>query len=250
MRCTEDGDLRGVVEALLEQHAQLTAAAEVLGTDISRLQQKHDELVVSTAKQHQKHTQWHQDTAAQLETLAAAGKKSRLATAPSLTQRRDLSSDDACGDPSGPQLLVEGVCSCAGGLLVEGRNVTKELDVLAKEFAPTSTAAPTTMLATTAEATTTTRSFLYADYSANGGQRCEQIDGASYITSEALCELAASWLSLSDQDARVETVQGSYPVGCYWYSGELLFNRRTTWSGAVDGCSWCSDNRFDSICQN
>lgn len=35
-----------------------------------------------------------------------------------------------CSEPGGPQLFVHGVCSCTGGLLVHGRNITKELDTL------------------------------------------------------------------------------------------------------------------------
>ena len=87
--------------------------------------------------------------------------------------------------------------------------------------------------------------YAVADYSTNGGLRCSDIPDMDYIVSQSQCDLAAVELGLSDVVARVESNQASYPIGCFWYSNELLFNQRT--SGST--CLWCTDNRFDSICK-
>ena len=143
MSCTETSDLRELVDVLVEQNEKLMATIDELRTDFSELQGTHDELVASTTAHDHERTQWQQETTEKLQSLAS---RRRLTSALS-TQRRGLSSD-TCGDPSGPTLLVEGVCSCTEGLLVEGRNVTKELDEL-------SATATTTTTTTTATTTTT-----------------------------------------------------------------------------------------------
>ena len=156
MSSSETGDLRGLVDVLVERNTKLMATIDELRTDFSELKEKCDALVASTTAQRQRDAQWHQDTAAKLESLAG---RRRLSSAVS-TQRRGLSSE-TCGDPSGPALLVEGVCSCTEGLLVEGRNVTKELD---KFFAASSTTA-TAVASTTTTTSTTTASTVTANSS-------------------------------------------------------------------------------------
>ena len=113
------------VDVCAEQQAQLKATINELLTDFSELKEKYDALVASTTAQRHERAQWQRETNETLQLLAG---RRRLTSAVS-TQRRGLSSD-TCADPSGPTLLVEGVCSCTEGLLVEGRNVTKELDEL------------------------------------------------------------------------------------------------------------------------
>eukprot|EP00750_Incisomonas_marina_P001807 INCI11675.1.p1 GENE.INCI11675.1~~INCI11675.1.p1 ORF type:complete len:454 (+),score=62.85 INCI11675.1:147-1508(+) len=124
--CSETSDLRGLVDVLVERNTKLMATIDALRTDLSDLKEKYDALVASTTAQRHEEAQWQRETTEKLQSLAG---RRRLSSAVS-TQRRGLSSD-TCGDPSGPALLVEGVCSCTGGLLVEGRNVTAELDELA-----------------------------------------------------------------------------------------------------------------------
>ena len=123
---TDAEDLRGSVDVLKQQQPRLLATIDGLRADFSELQQKHDDLVALTAAQHHREAQWHQDTASKLESLAGR----RRLSPPVSRQQRGFSSG-ACADPDAPTLLVEGVCRCTGGLLVAGRNVTKELDELA-----------------------------------------------------------------------------------------------------------------------
>ena len=131
MGSSETGDLRGLVDVLTERHTQLEATIDELRTDFSDLNDKYDDLVASTAAQSHERAQWQRETTEKLQSLAG---RRRLTSAAS-TQRRGLSAD-TCGDPGGPTLLVEGVCSCTGGLLVEGRNVTKELNSMLRRPIP------------------------------------------------------------------------------------------------------------------
>ena len=124
---SEVDDLRGLVDVLVERNAKLMATVDELRTDFSELEQTLDELVASRAARGKEHAQWQQETTAKLQSSLAG--RWRLSSAVS-TQQRRLASSDTCGDPSGPTLLVEGVCSCTEGLLVEGRNITQELDEL------------------------------------------------------------------------------------------------------------------------
>ena len=144
MSGAEAEDLRGLVDAATEQQAQLLATTDGLCADLSELRQRQDALVASTTAQHQRDAQWRQDAAAKLESVA---DRRRLASAVS-NQRRGLSSD-TCANPPGPRLLVNGVCSCVGDLLVEGRNVTAELDSF---MAATTTPLPATTTASTTQA--------------------------------------------------------------------------------------------------
>ena len=116
--CSEMEDLRLLVDALREQNARLEehvyTAVSSLRVEFSKLQRECNLLA---AKQ--------QHAGAKLESLTA---ERRLPSAVS-TRRLSLSSG-TCADPSDARLLVEGVCSCTGGLLVEGRNVTQELNEL------------------------------------------------------------------------------------------------------------------------
>eukprot|EP00750_Incisomonas_marina_P024678 INCI5139.24.p1 GENE.INCI5139.24~~INCI5139.24.p1 ORF type:complete len:488 (+),score=59.76 INCI5139.24:219-1682(+) len=121
----EEEDLRRLVAVLVEQNTQLTAAADGIRADLSQLQQQHGALVASTTAQRHEHALWQREATAKLQSLVGG----RRLSAPVSAQRRGLSSG-TCADPSGPRLLVDGVCSCTGGLLVEGRNVTAELDDL------------------------------------------------------------------------------------------------------------------------
>ena len=123
--CSETSSLHELVDVVVEQNAQLTAAAQELKTELSLLQQELDALVASTTAQHTEQAQRRLEFAEKLDVLLSG---QRLPTGAS-SQRRSLSSD-TCSDPAGPQLVVDGICSCTGGLLVEGRNITDELDEL------------------------------------------------------------------------------------------------------------------------
>ena len=131
---SDTDDLRSLVESLAEQNTKLASTTDQLGADISQLQQQYDTLVASTATQRDKQQRWRRETAKQLESLAG---RWGLSTAVS-TQRRGLSSG-TCTDPDAPELFVKGVCSCTEGLLVEGRNITKELDTFFEAAATTTT---------------------------------------------------------------------------------------------------------------
>ena len=82
----------------------------------------------------------------------------------------------------------------------------------------------------------------------NGNLRCSDVEGLTDILSAAACGTAAQHLGLRDTVVRIERITANYPVGCYWYANELLFNPRRTWTGELDTCLWCNDSRFDSIC--
>lgn len=143
--------LRRVADVLEEQQTLTVATIDRARADLSDLQKKLDGLVASTAIRHQRRAKWHRDTAVKIELLVA---RRRVASAIS-TQRRGLSSSYyTCDEPSTSHLLVvDGVCSCTGGLLVEGRNVTKELDAFQMVSRDSSTAVTTstTEVSTTKE---------------------------------------------------------------------------------------------------
>eukprot|EP00750_Incisomonas_marina_P017700 INCI2358.1.p1 GENE.INCI2358.1~~INCI2358.1.p1 ORF type:complete len:252 (-),score=26.85 INCI2358.1:423-1178(-) len=48
----------------------------------------------------------------------------------SAESRRALVSSESCASPSGPQLFVDGVCSCVADVLVGNRSISSELDKL------------------------------------------------------------------------------------------------------------------------
>ena len=141
-----EADLHRLAAVLVEQNTQLTEVVDGLRVDLFQLQQKHAGLFASTTAQSHEDARWRREATAKLQSLVGGR---RLATAVS-TQRRGLSSD-TCADKTGPRLLVEGVCSCTGALLVEGRNVTKELDQLKgsgdlRPTTATTTAIPTAIV--------------------------------------------------------------------------------------------------------
>ena len=180
-------DLGQLVAALVEKNHQLVAEVASLQTDIAELQRQHDSLVISTTTQRHKEVQWRQKMQGQVEQLTGR----RFAPAVS-TQRRVLSSD-TCGDPSGPALLVEGVCSCTGGLLVDARNVTQEMDNLRNAFkttAATSWAAVATPEASSVNSFTTVcnpatdwfpRVVGTTSFSASGTGRCVASKTGAYV---------------------------------------------------------------------
>ena len=137
----QEDDLRRLKHAQAEQK-QLSAALDELRADLVHLRQRYGILFASTTVQRHKQAEWQRDTTARLESMAG---ERRLSTA--ISSHRRLSSG-ACVDPSGPQLAVDGVCSCTSGLLVEGRNLTKELDYLLRAIVPT--ASPLTSISTSA----------------------------------------------------------------------------------------------------
>ena len=145
--CTGEADVNELIDILVKQNARLTAAADALREDLFQLQQTYNALFLSTAVERHEQARWQRETSKQLASLA--GRRT-LVTAAS-TQPRELS-QGACADASAPQLLVEGVCSCTEGLLLQGRNVSKELDEL--KSAKGSTAAVTATITTTATAST------------------------------------------------------------------------------------------------
>jgi hypothetical protein len=133
---------------------------ELQGIDISRatrdlqgLTRDHEALVVSLTKRRFESRARRRDAAEQLEgldTLAAAligsggagdggGGGGVVDVPPQETPPPDggralVGVDSECsGGSSGPRLLVNGVCSCAAGLVVGGRSVLEELDVLNAE---------------------------------------------------------------------------------------------------------------------
>ena len=114
-----EDDLRALVESLVLKNQRLEATIADLRVE---LLSKHKNLAMSTARDRQRQVEWRRDVGQQLEGLK------RYAGAEGAT-RRSLSTD-SCVDPAAPLLSVDGLCSCADGLLVNGRNVTAELDEL------------------------------------------------------------------------------------------------------------------------
>jgi len=141
---SDTDDLRSLVESLKDHNAKLTAVANELGEDIAKLRQQYDYFIVATTTQRDKDKLWRLKTAERLESLAGSR---RLSTAVS-TKRRGLASG-TCADPNAPELLVEGVCICTEGLLVEGRNISKELDTFFEAAATTTTSTSTSFTSTT-----------------------------------------------------------------------------------------------------
>ena len=169
--CSTDQDWRGLVDAIVQQSKQLSSKVDGLRTELSQLQRDHKQLQHIHDANEQKYERWRRETNAKLQSLVGGGRR-RLSSSAVSTRRRGLSSADACSDPSGPQLLVEGVCSCTGGFLVEGRNITKALDSLLQSTittrstatsASTSTATSTSTSTSTSTAVASTSFFVSDD---------------------------------------------------------------------------------------
>eukprot|EP00750_Incisomonas_marina_P025486 INCI5500.1.p1 GENE.INCI5500.1~~INCI5500.1.p1 ORF type:complete len:549 (-),score=103.10 INCI5500.1:936-2444(-) len=143
-------ELTLIVNRLVEQNEQQEA-------QINGLRQELRAFTASTTAQRHRDIAWRQKTDTAVRSLQTTSRSQDANTQPTEGARRGLlpSSGSTCASSSDePRLFVNGVCSCAGGLLVEGRNVTKELDELmhnAQEGAPGAT-----VVATTAPVTTTT----------------------------------------------------------------------------------------------
>ena len=136
--CFEADGALGLVKTAVRRTKELQDEAADLRVGIRELQRRYDSLLASTIAQRRKEAQYQQEVERKLERLT---RVRGLSTAVS-TRGRGLSSH-TCADPDAHALLVKGVCSCVGGLLVEGRNVTKELDMLeATTLIKSSTAEP------------------------------------------------------------------------------------------------------------
>jgi len=137
----DENDLRGLVAVLVEQTNQLQQELSQIRNAYDTLQQDSVQLQQKHATHERKYARWQREINKKINSWVGGGRR-HLSNATS-TRRRGLSSSSTCSDASSPQLLVEGVCSCTGGLLVAGRNVTEELDAA-------------TIASTTPETTTTT----------------------------------------------------------------------------------------------
>lgn len=110
-----------VLLQLVQQNNRLADTVSSLRTEVADLQQQHNaiitahEALVATVAQYSPST---------------LGRIGRRPSATAAFQRRRLSR--TCTDPGAPELWVDGLCSCTGGLLVNGRNITAELDELAE----------------------------------------------------------------------------------------------------------------------
>ena len=138
VRSSETSDLRDLIEVVAEQSALLASMTDELAADLSQLQQQHDTLAAATATQREKELAWRRGIAEELDAFSNRRRESSTAS-----QRRRGLSAGTCADPDVPALLVKGVCSCTDGLLVKGRNVTKELSAL---FAAATTSTLTSTL--------------------------------------------------------------------------------------------------------
>eukprot|EP00750_Incisomonas_marina_P012273 INCI16696.1.p1 GENE.INCI16696.1~~INCI16696.1.p1 ORF type:complete len:416 (+),score=76.58 INCI16696.1:200-1447(+) len=143
--------LERLADVLGRQNAQLEAAMEELRGDLELAHEQHHKLASSIQKQQQRDRQWLREVDEKARLLLSSGGSGSSSSSSSSgggggegplwpttsgstqqQQRRGLSSSDAsCEGPlSGPQLVVNGLCSCEGGFLVGGRNITHELDRL------------------------------------------------------------------------------------------------------------------------
>eukprot|EP00750_Incisomonas_marina_P017375 INCI20290.1.p2 GENE.INCI20290.1~~INCI20290.1.p2 ORF type:complete len:169 (+),score=42.27 INCI20290.1:301-807(+) len=126
-------------EAELEEMANLLVAefetrqAEVkqLTGELAELQSNFSKFLASTTAERHRNEQWKLDFMQKVQQLSASNADDEVHFDPEhLGTHRALAASNSCTEPSGPNLMVHGVCECTGGLIVNGRNVTQELDEL------------------------------------------------------------------------------------------------------------------------
>jgi len=150
--CQKPVDLRGIVLALEERNAKLVTTVAELRGHLIHLQQQYDAFGALTASRRDEQERWRRGTAEKLESLSGGR---RLSSAVS-TKQHGLSSG-TCADPDAPALLVQGVCTCTKGILVQGRNVTKDLETLLEAtMTTTSTSTSSSKSTSTSTSTSTT----------------------------------------------------------------------------------------------
>ena len=161
--------LRALVAGLLDQNARLAAAADELRAGLSQVRTQQADCVGAAASRRLDRAQWQRKTTAKLHALVEGGGRRRASVAGAAdataaaavaaqAQKRDLSSAGTCAESPGARLLVGGACSCTGGLLVQGRNLTQELDALVMSAAATVAATTTGTAAVTTTTTAPTTS--------------------------------------------------------------------------------------------
>lgn len=182
MDSSESGDLRGLVGALTAQQTRFEATINELRSDFSKLQEKYDALVAWATAQRHEEAQRQRGTAKKHEFLAG---RRRLSPAVS-TKRRGLSSGTCtAAQEDAPALLVEGVCSCTEGLLVEGWNVSGRLDSLEATCGATG-GIVTPPVVPTGEATCSYNCTLAGD--ACSGGTVQDFNGTVYCDGPSACE--------------------------------------------------------------
>lgn len=156
------------VQELQQDQLHLRQSHDKLKRDYVALRQRYYNMVATSAATNKEYERWQRATNSKLQSFVT-GRRLRAAAS---SKRRRLSSDQ-CADPFAPQLLVEGACSCTNGMLVHGRNVTRELDSL--------WAAVTAPTANSSEASgTSTLSSTSAPATVNANRSCSDTNTTGY----------------------------------------------------------------------
>lgn len=130
-----------VVSSLLswiDQRLEIEETVTKLRDSLTQLRNNYDALVASSTAATETHAHFRRIAALKLEQLKGSSLLDNNNVVPAAgigtppLQRRSMSEEKCVvGSSTGPELSVRGVCSCAHGLLVEGRNITQELDAAA-----------------------------------------------------------------------------------------------------------------------
>eukprot|EP00750_Incisomonas_marina_P016575 INCI19189.1.p1 GENE.INCI19189.1~~INCI19189.1.p1 ORF type:complete len:386 (-),score=69.55 INCI19189.1:271-1428(-) len=194
---------RGLLELTADKIQQLDVVVADLRAGMGALQKQHDSLAASAKAEKGRLETWEAETLRKL--LSASSVPGR--------QTRHLSAD-ACArrELQGPQLLVEGACSCTGGVVVNGRNLTSVLDaLLERSTTSTSTTTSTTTTSTTTSSTTTTATTTTCPPTAMvGSVTAAALDAASAVAVSPSGRYAYVAAAASDSIAVVDV--GSDPA--------------------------------------
>lgn len=129
-QATEE-ELEEMTTLLMAEFETRQAEVQQLTGELAELQSSFSKLVASTTAERHKHEHWKLDFVQKIQQLSVPDDGDvPLSDIEHPGARRALASSESCTEPSGPNLMVHGVCQCNGGLIVDGRNVTQELDEL------------------------------------------------------------------------------------------------------------------------
>eukprot|EP00750_Incisomonas_marina_P016632 INCI19241.1.p1 GENE.INCI19241.1~~INCI19241.1.p1 ORF type:complete len:529 (+),score=102.99 INCI19241.1:257-1843(+) len=122
--------LQEQLELVEEQFAQQLGQLQALQRNVQAFEKTVDRAVSSTAKRRQTSDLWEQSALKAVNQIQqAADNTARLATLQG--DRRFLSQSSSCRASSlSPTLSVSGVCRCTNGMLVQGHNVTHDLNLI------------------------------------------------------------------------------------------------------------------------
>eukprot|EP00750_Incisomonas_marina_P033238 INCI9697.1.p1 GENE.INCI9697.1~~INCI9697.1.p1 ORF type:complete len:269 (-),score=51.58 INCI9697.1:334-1140(-) len=199
----------------LERQQRLLAEVDRHVASVVGLQQQLDAAALSSKKQIAQQLHWRQGVDGKLALLSPTAAAAALQSRGSSSSSSDLSSGSAsvqrrglanhlCSEPpdAQQQLKVHGVCSCTRGLLVDGRNVTEELDALHK-----ASASATTTTTTTTTTTSTASPYTLASQTSDS---CSSLGLTILTKTECFAAAASLNLVLAGQVTLTNSEKGCY----------------------------------------